>query len=160
MANSFEYKLRQLRIWEFLDLKFSQSKNPVEQAEIIEYSLNNKLGSRKSIINVLQEFVETKMVQELELSSEGPGRPKKAYKRWQSMDESLIVNLGELPPALNDYLTQRSEKLKQGKGKVMLQMVVWAFLQFYEEHNYNLQSPYPTPKHLIEPISPRDISKI
>ncbi|OLS20600.1 MAG: hypothetical protein HeimC3_39820 [Candidatus Heimdallarchaeota archaeon LC_3] len=159
MNNSFEYKLRLLRIWEFLDLKFSTSEEAVKQSEIIDHALNNKLGSRKSIINVLQKFVETNMIHELELPSKGPGRPKKAYKRWQSVDEPLLINLGELPPTLNEYITKRSEKLHLGKGKVMLQMVVWAFLQFYEEQQYNLRGPYPVPKHLSGPISPRDMSK-
>jgi hypothetical protein len=157
MTVSFEQKIRQLKIWEFLDYSFSSQKDPILQAKIVEFAEKNKLGSKKSVLSILQELKEKNMIKEIELTPEGPGRPKKAYQRHESEEESILVNIGELPPVINNYITAKSKQTKLGKGKVMLQMIVSAFLQFYEEGQYEHLSPYPKPKHLDKPIPPREL---
>lgn len=151
MTSSFEHKIRQLKIWEFLDFSFSNQKIPILQSEIVDFAEKNKLGSKKSVLNILQELKELKMVKEIEISPEGPGRPKKAYERFESEEESILVNLGELPPVIIDYIKSRSKQAKIGRGKVLLQMVVWSFLQYYEENQFEHLSPYPKPRHLDKP---------
>jgi hypothetical protein len=157
MTKSFEHKIRQLKIWEFLDYSFSGQKDPILQSEIVEFAEKNKLGSKKSVLNILHELKGFDTIKEIELTPEGPGRPKKAYERYESKEESLLVDIGELPPVINNYISNKSKQTKVGKGKVILQMIVWSFLQFYEEGQYEHLSPYPKPKHLEKPISPREL---
>ena len=157
MTISFEHKFRQLKIWEYLDSSFSNHKDPVSQSKIVKFAEKNKLGSKKSVLNILQDFKELKLVKEIELTPEGPGRPKKAYERYKGEDESILVNIGELPPVVSNYLNDKSKQAKIGKGKAVLQIIVTAFLQYYEVNNYQYLNPYPKPKHLEKPIPPRDL---
>ncbi|MHA1984903.1 MAG: hypothetical protein ACW967_11145, partial [Candidatus Hodarchaeales archaeon] len=101
MTISFELKIRQLKIWEYLDSSFINQNEPILQSEIVDFAENNKLGSKKSVLNILKELKELNMVKEIELIPEGPGRPKKAYERYESKEESILVNVGELPPVIH-----------------------------------------------------------
>jgi hypothetical protein len=157
MTFSFEHKIRQLKIWEYLDSSFSNQNDPILQSEIVKFAEKNKLGSKKSVLNILKELKELNMVKELELNPEGPGRPRKAYGRYQSKEESILVNIGDLPSVIHDYINKKSKQGKIGKGKVMMQMVSMVFLQYYEESQYQHLSPYPKPKHLDKPIPPREL---
>ena len=75
-------------------------------------------------------------------------------------DEPIIINLKELPPIINSYISSKVEKEKIGKGKILLQLVAWAFMQLYEHDQvYSNQYPGPhqPPKHLREPVYPREL---
>ncbi|MFW9929278.1 MAG: hypothetical protein ACFFD1_07795 [Candidatus Thorarchaeota archaeon] len=157
MNENLNHKMLQLRLWEYLDKKLIESKSAVLQNDLIKYAEESNLCSRKTVLTILNEFVEAKMIDEIELPPEGPGRPKKAYNRTKGKDESVIVNISKFPSILYTYITNQAEKNKLGKGEIITQLVTWAFLQLYEDTQFIEHAGIPVPKHLNPPTLPHDI---
>ena len=154
---TFELQVRQLKLWMYIDKAFLRSTEPLLQTDILDYAIENQIGSKKTILTILQQFLDAKMIYELELPPDGPGRPKKAYVRSQGTDESLLDNLGYLPPNLRTYIDEQAQKQQLGKGEILIQLVVWAFLQFQEGFSFQYAPAHLDRKSLQDPILPRDI---
>ena len=140
---SFEFQIKQLKLWTYIDKAFILSKEPLLQTDIIDYAIENQIGSKKTVLTMIQQFLDAKMIHELELPPDGPGRPKKAYMRSQGQDEALLVNLGNLPQHLRIYIDEQAQKQQLGKGEILIQLVTWAFLHFQD--GFTMQN---TPAHL------------
>lgn len=149
MISNFKRQIRQFKLWQFMDKSFS-IQNTLLQSEILSYAQKNNLGSKKTILTMLKEFIDHKMVEELELEPSGPGRPRKAYMLPQNReDETILVNFGILPIPLCDFIKEQSLAQKVGKSEVITQLLTWAYLQYQSGLLLENQTPKePLPPYL------------
>lgn len=131
MISNFEREFRQLHLWQYIDRNLTLNET-ISQADIISHAENNDFGSRKSVLEMLNCFVEQKLINEIELPPEGPGRPKKAYIRPEAKEETAFINLGNLPEIFKDYIDQQAKQQKIGKGEIIMQILTWAYLQYQQ----------------------------
>ncbi|MHA2362519.1 MAG: hypothetical protein ACXAC7_01080 [Candidatus Hodarchaeales archaeon] len=149
MISNFEKKIRQLRLWQFVDRGLAL--NPqVLQSNIIEYAIQNQLGSRKSVLAILSNLLELKMIKEIELPPEKPGRPKKAYTRPKSEEEPILINLGALPESFHLYINEEAESQQLGKNEIVIQLLKWTFVQYLEGIQKQDKPLEKLPSHLEE----------
>ena len=154
---SFEFQIKQLKLWTYIDKAFILSKEPLLQTDIIDYAIENQIGSKNNVLTMIQQFLDAKMIHELELPPDGPGRPKKAYMRSQGQDEALLVNLGNLPQHLRIYIDEQAQKQQLGKGEILIQLVTWAFLQFQDGFTMQYTPAHLDRKNLQDLMLPRGI---
>ncbi|MFX0204710.1 MAG: hypothetical protein ACFFDT_01900 [Candidatus Hodarchaeota archaeon] len=149
MSSNYIRQIRQFRLWQFID-KSLAAQDSLPQSEILLFSQEHDLGSKKTILSMLKEFIDNRMIKELELPPNGPGRPRKAYiLPPKKEDETVLINLGHLPVPLCDFIQEQSTTLKLGKSEVINQLLTWAYLQYQYGLNLENQSPkQPLPPHL------------
>ncbi|MHA2247559.1 MAG: hypothetical protein ACXADY_21605 [Candidatus Hodarchaeales archaeon] len=130
----------------------------LSQSEILLYSKEHNLGSKKTILYMLKEFIDNRMIKELVLPPDGPGRPRKAYMLPpRKEEETILINLGYLPVPLCDFIQEQSTTLKRGKSEVINQLLTWAYLQYQNGLNIEDQTPKePLPPHLKSKEIKRD----
>ena len=144
---NFQREIRRFRLWQFIDCLLTRN-NRVLESEIIKYSSDNNIGSKKTVINMLEQFIENKLIEETDLPLKGKGRPKKAYHRPQrGKDEAILINLANLPCLLRKYIEEQSISQNSGKSEVIIQLLTWTFLLY---HN-SLLSEKPVSKDHLPP---------
>ena len=127
MTESFERQVKSYKLWTWLFSQL-QTNDFVPQNEIIEYGEKNKLGSKKSILSILNEFICSQLIQEIELTENLVGRPKKAYKKYKEKEiDMILLNLAELPPVVKDFVQTESEAEKVLPTDVIIKLVSWAY---------------------------------
>lgn len=157
MISNFQRQIRQFKLWQFIDTSLA-CQDMILQSDILSYTEKHSLGSKKTVLTMLNEFIENKMIEKLELPPKGPGRPRKAYSLPQSKreDEPILINLAQLPMPLYSFIQEQSTTQKQGKSEVITQLLSWAFLQ-YQSGLYEMnQSKDPLPPHLQSSEISRD----
>jgi hypothetical protein len=108
----------------------------VNQIDIVAYGETNNLGSKKSILSLISEFIENKLIQEVELPTTSPGRPKKGYSKIKEKEIDLITfNLSELPSPLYEFVQEESSKEKITPNQVITRLISWSY-------NFLLSTPY------------------
>ena len=135
MTESIERKIKSYKLWTWL---YNQllTQDVVKQSDIIEYGENASLGSKKTILSMLSEFVESKLIQEVELPNISPGRPKKGYSKVKEKEMDLITfNLADLPENLYEFIQEESEKEKITPNQVITRLISWSY-------NFLLSTPY------------------
>ncbi|MFX0181447.1 MAG: hypothetical protein ACFE95_00085 [Candidatus Hodarchaeota archaeon] len=149
MISNFQRQTRQFKLWQFIDTSLAHQ-DMILQSDVLSFTEKHNLGSKKTVLTMLNEFIENKMIEELELPPKGPGRPRKAYSLPQGKreDEPVLINLGQLPVPLYSFIQEQSTTRKQGKSEVITQLLSWAFLQ-YQSALYEMnQLKEPLPPHL------------
>ncbi|MFX0013472.1 MAG: hypothetical protein ACFFB2_14505 [Promethearchaeota archaeon] len=147
MISNYKRQIRQYKLWQFMD-KSLAIQETLPQSEILLYSQEHNLGSKKTVLSILKEFIDNKMIKELELPQNGPGRPRKAYTLPPRKEhETILINLGYLPVPLYDFIQEQSTTLKLGKSEVINQLLTWAYLQY----QYGLYIENQTPKESLPP---------
>ena len=127
MTESFERQVKSYKLWTWLFSQL-QTNDFVPQNEIIEYGEKNKLGSKKSILSILNEFICSQLIQEIELTENLVGRPRKAYKKYKEKEiDMILLNLAELPPVVKDFVQTESEAEKVLPTDVIIKLVSWAY---------------------------------
>ena len=127
MTESFEHQVRSYKLWTWLYGQL-QLKEIVNQQDIIDFGEKNNLGSKKSIVNILNEYIDSKLIQEVEINSNSVGRPKKGYSKFLSANIDLILlNLTELPPVVKDFVKGESKSKNILPTEVIINLVSWAF---------------------------------
>ena len=112
MTESFERQVKGYKLWTWLFSQL-QTNDFVPQNEIIDYGEKNKLGSKMSILSILNEFISSQLIQEIELTENSVGRPKKAYKKYKEKEiDMILLNLAELPPVVKEFIQKESEEEK------------------------------------------------
>ncbi|MFW9905611.1 MAG: hypothetical protein ACFFFH_14860 [Candidatus Thorarchaeota archaeon] len=157
MISNYKRQIRQFKLWQFID-KSLTAQESLPQSEILLFSQEHDLGSKKTILSILKEFIDNSMIKELELSPDGPGRPRKAYiLPPKKEDETILINLGHLPVPLYHFIHEQSTTLKLGKNEVINQLLTWAYLQYQYGLNLENQAPnQPLPPHLNSQEIKRD----
>jgi hypothetical protein len=157
MISNFTRQIRQFKLWQFVD-KSLAGQNTLLQSEILQFSKKHNLGSKKTVLTVLNEFIQNKMIIELALPPQGPGRPRKAYSLPQKSDEEpILINLSQLPIPLYNFIQVQSSTQKQGKSEVITQLLSWAFLQYQHGLAEMDRTPRkPFPPHLQSKEMTRD----
>lgn len=148
---NFERQFRQYQIWQFIDRQLATA-DVVAQAEILSYAQSNSLGSKKTVLAILSEFCKAEMIAMVELTPEGPGRPRKAYTRPSSESSvvSLLIDLSALPKPLQGFIDVESKKQELGKSEIVTQILSWAFLQFLDNYQDDVRPVKPLPSHITE----------
>ena len=127
MTESFERQVKSYKLWTWLFSQL-QTNDFVPQNEIIDYGEKNKLGSKKSILSILNEFISSQLIQEIELTENSVGRPKKAYKKYKEKEiDMILLNLAELPPVVKEFIQKESEEEKVLPTDVIVKLVSWAY---------------------------------
>lgn len=143
MTESFERQVKSYRLWTWLYPELL-SKEFVQQSEIIEYGESQKIGSKKSILSILNEFISSKLIQEIELNDNSVGRPKKAYKKYKTKElDMTLLNMASLPPVVQEFIQQESEKENVLPTEIIIKLVSWAY-------NFLVSMQYPDNKPVSE----------
>lgn len=147
MISNYIRQIRQFKLWQFID-KSLATQDSLSQSEILLFSQEHNLGSKKTILSMLKEFIDNKMIKDVDLPPNGPGRPRKAYVLPpRKEDETILINLSYLPVPLCDFIQEQSTTLKLGKCEVINQLLTWAYLQY----QYGLYIENQTPKESLPP---------
>ncbi|MFX1515942.1 MAG: hypothetical protein ACFFC6_06510 [Promethearchaeota archaeon] len=147
MSSNYIRQIRQFKLWQFID-KSLAAQDSLSQSEILLFSQKHDLGSKKTILSMLKEFIDNGMIKDMELPPNGPGRPRKAYVLPpRKEDETILINLGYLPVPLYNFIQEQSTALKLGKNEVVNQLLSWAYLQY----QYGLGIENQTPKESLPP---------
>ena len=142
MSESSERKIKNFTLWKYID-NFLVNNESILQSEIIEYAETHALGSKKTILQALQIFLSNKLLVEVELLSDNPGRPKKAYKRPNKIDnipDIGLIDLKELPDPLYEYICQQSISSTRTKIDIANQLLIWAF-NYLQSFSYDNSKP-------------------
>jgi len=127
MTQSFESQIRSYKLWTWLYGQL-QKNEQVNQSDIIDYADKEHLGSKKSVLNNLNEFIESKLIQEIDITSSSVGRPKKAYCKIKEDNIDLtLLNLAEFPPIVKEFIKKESETEEVLPTEVIIRLVSWAF---------------------------------
>ena len=147
MSSTFKRQIRELKLWQFIDRSLT-TQDTILQSDVFLFTENHQLGSNKTILSILNEVVENKMIEEVEIPPQGRGRPKKGYTSPQKReDETILINLGNLPCPLSQFIDEQSTSQKQGKSEIITQLLAWSFLQY----QHGIQDLYHSPKDPIPP---------
>lgn len=155
MTESFERQVKSYKLWTWLYNKLLTNES-VFQSEIIEYGEQHNLGSKKSILHLLADFIESKLVEEIELNTNSVGRPKKAYKKIKDKEiDNIILNLAELPPQVNEFIQSESQSEEVLPGEIIIKLVSWAYTMLVSTQYSDSRPIQDLPKylkHISDPI--------
>lgn len=136
MTESFEHQVRSYKLWTWLYGQL-QVNEMINQADIIEYCEKNNLGSKKSILGILNEFIDSRLIQEVEISTNSVGRPKKGYQKIKTDNIDLtLLNMADFPPIVKEFIKSESEREKIIPTEVIIKLVAWSY-------NYLVTMQYP-----------------
>ena len=154
MTESFERQVKSYKLWTWLYSQL-QKQEIINQNDIIEFAEKNNLGSKKSILSILNDFINSKLIQEVELSTNTVGRPKKGYSKFKETNFDLsMINLAELPPVVKDFINSESEKEKILPTDVIIKLVSWAY-NFLASAQYSDNKPiFDLPEYLKTSTDP------
>ena len=153
MTESFEHQHRSYRIWTWLYGQL-QKNEFVNQSEIIEYAEKNSLGSKKSVLGIINEFVSSKLLQEVDLNSNSVGRPKKGYSKFKENNIDLILfNLAEIPPTVKEFISDQAVTEKITPTEVIIKLLSWSY-NFLFSMQYEDTKPLEIPDHLKQHSDP------
>ncbi|MFX0172987.1 MAG: hypothetical protein ACFE9L_13825 [Candidatus Hodarchaeota archaeon] len=109
MASNFQHQIKQFKLWQFIDT-YLANQDMILQSDLLSFTEKHSLGSKKTILAILNEFIANKMIEELELPPKGPGRPRKAYSLSQNKrdDEPILINLAQLPAPVYSFIQEQS----------------------------------------------------
>lgn len=143
MTESFEKQFRSYKLWTWLYAQL-QANELVNQIDILTYGEKNNLGSKKSILAILNEFIDSKLIQEVDLNTNSVGRPKKAYSKFKGDNiELTLLNLADFPPIVKEFIDAESTKENILPTEAIIRLVAWAY-------NFLVSSQYADTKPLNE----------
>ncbi len=127
MTESFERQVRSYKIWNWLYGQL-QVKEEINQIDILDYADKNNLGSKKSVLNILNDFIESKLIQEVDINSPSVGRPRKAYSKFKEDNIDLaLLNLAVFPPVVKEFIHNESKSENILPTEVIIRLVSWAY---------------------------------
>ena len=127
MTESFERQVRSYRLWNWLYGQL-QGNEEINQIDILDYADKNKLGSKKSVLGILNDFIESKLIQEVDINTSAVGRPKKAYTKFKEDNIDLtLLNLAEFPPVVKEFIHNESKHEDIIPTEVIVRLVSWAY---------------------------------
>lgn len=154
MTESFERQVKSYKLWTWLYKQLLKNEI-INQSDIIEYGEKNNLGSKKSILHFLSEFIESNLIQEIELSTNTVGRPKKAYKKVTDKEsDNVILNLAELPPQVHEFINSESETEKLLPTEIIIKLLSWAYTMLASGQYENNKPSSDLPNHLKRSTDP------
>ena len=148
MTESFERQVRSYKLWTWLYAQLL-SDEVVNQNDIVEYAEKNNLGSKKSILSILSDFLTSKLIQEIELPANGVGRPKKGYSKYKEKSIDLtLLNMADLPPAVLDFVYSESKQDNILPTDVIIKLVSWAYNYLVSAQYSDSKPVFELPEHL------------
>ena len=154
MTTSFERQVKSYKLWTWLYGQLLVNEN-VTQSDIIEFGEKNNLGSKKSILSFLSEFIDSNLIQELELNTTSVGRPKKAYMKVIDKEiDNVILNLAELPPQVLDFINSESQAEKLLPTEIIIKLLSWAYTMLNSGQYDNNKPLIDLPNHLKHSSDP------
>jgi hypothetical protein len=61
MISNFQRQIKQFKLWQFIDTSLA-CQNMILQSAILSYTEKHSLGSKKTVLTMLNEFIGNKMI--------------------------------------------------------------------------------------------------
>ena len=127
---SIQKRMKVWKLYSYLQEEFI-SNTVLFQHNIVEFSLKNKIGSKKTTLEILNYFIESQLITEVEIPNSNPGRPKKGYKKYTTKEiDNQLVNLAELAPRFNEWINSYAKNNRLTKSRVILKILEFSYLNY------------------------------